>query len=136
MEDIRTSRLASVSVAGSFPVLRYAIRPANSPSAACSSGHSLSSETEEIGCKAATVTSVCGVGSRGLSGLVSLTSCVTSVSGEIRESASATAFCYPGRYSICKSNSCRASPQCANFPEGCGVLRSDFNAEWSVNTLH
>ena len=125
-----------MSVAGSFPVLRYAISPANSPSAACSLGHSLSSESEETICKAATVTSVSGVGSRGLSKVSFLTSCVASVSGEIRESASATELCFAGRYSICKSNSCRASPQRANFPEGCGVLRRDFNAEWSVSTLH
>ena len=47
---VGTSCLVSVSVAGSFPVLMYGIRPGNSPSAACSSGHLLSSETEEIGC--------------------------------------------------------------------------------------
>ena len=100
LEDVRTSHLASVSVAGSSPVFRYVINEANSPSAACSSEHSPSSGSGDTVCTAAaTATSIAGLVCKGASKLSSLISWVVSVSGEIRESASATEFCFPGRYS-------------------------------------
>ena len=52
------------------------------------------------------------------------------------ERASALALCFPVRYWIGKSSSCKAKPHLANFPEGWGVSSRDRSASWSVNIMH
>ena len=45
-----------------------------------------------------------------------------------QDKVSAFSFFLPVRYSMVRSNSCKAIPHLASFPEGCGVFSKDFKA--------